>query len=145
MTSWISRQLICKIGDSLIGITGGSWYGEPAMTNKLRILLADDHATVREGLGMILNSQPDMQVVGTASEGQAAITEAERIHPDVVIMDVSMPGLNGLEATTQLMKRSPSARVLTLTRHSDHSYLRQLMSAGAAGFVDLVLIALLPA
>ena len=105
------------------------------MSNKLRILLADDHATVREGLGMILNSQPDMQVVGTASEGQAAIDEAERIKPDVVIMDISMPGVNGLEATAQLMKRSPSVRVLTLTRHSDLSYLRQLMTAGAAGYV----------
>jgi two-component system, NarL family, response regulator NreC len=105
------------------------------MTEKLRILLADDHATVREGLGMILNSQPDMQVVGTVSEGQTAIAEAERIKPDVVIMDISMPGLNGLEATTQLMKRSPSARILTLTRHTDFSYLRQLMTAGAAGYV----------
>ena len=105
------------------------------MTNKLRILLADDHATVREGLSMILNSQPDMQVVGIASEGQAAVNEAERIHPDVVILDISMPGMNGLDATTQLLKRSPSARVLTLTRHSDLSYLRQLMTAGASGYV----------
>ena len=105
------------------------------MTTKLRILLADDHATVREGLGMILNSQPDMQVVGTASEGQAALNEAERTQPDVVIMDISMPGVNGLDATTQLMKRSPAARVLTLTRHTDLSYLRQLMGAGAAGYV----------
>ncbi|MBY0495012.1 MAG: response regulator transcription factor [Cyanobacteria bacterium] len=105
------------------------------MTTKLRILLADDHATVREGLCMILNAQPDMEVVGTASEGHAALQEAERVKPDVVIMDISMPGLNGLEATAQLMKRSPSARVLTLTRHTDLSYLRQLMSAGAAGYV----------
>ena len=105
------------------------------MNQKLRILLADDHATVRDGLGMILNSQPDMQVVATASEGQAAINEAERIHPDVVIMDISMPGMNGLDATAQLMKRSPSARVLTLTRHTDVSYLKQLMTAGAAGYV----------
>ena len=105
------------------------------MTNKLRILLADDHATVREGLGMILNAQPDMQVVGTVSEGQAAIAEAERIRPDVVIMDISMPGVNGLDATTQLMRRMPAARVLTLTRHTDLSYMRQLMTAGAAGYV----------
>ena len=105
------------------------------MSNKLRILLADDHATVREGLSMIFNAQPDMQVVGTASEGQAAINEAERVQPDVVVLDISMPGVNGLDATTQLMKRSPATRVLTLTRHSDLSYLRQLMSAGAAGYV----------
>ena len=105
------------------------------MTPKLRILLADDHATVREGLGMVLNAQPDMQVVATASEGQTAIAEAERIKPDVIIMDISMPGMNGLDATAQLMKRIPAARVLTLTRHNDHSYLRQLMTAGAAGYV----------
>ena len=105
------------------------------MTPKLRILLADDHATVREGLCMILNAQPDMHVVSTASEGEAALVEAERLKPDVVIMDISMPGLNGLDATAQLMKRSPEARVLTLTRHSDLSYLRQLMSAGASGYV----------
>ena len=84
---------------------------------------------------MILNSQPDMQVVGTASEGHAAVAEAERMQPDVVIMDISMPGLNGLDATAQLMKRSPAARVLTLTRHTDVSYLKQLMNAGAAGYV----------
>ena len=102
---------------------------------KLRIVLADDHATVREGLCMILNAQPDMQVVATASEGHTAVAEAERMRPDVVIMDVSMPGLNGIDATQQLMKRVPESRVLTLTRHNDVSYLRQLLSVGAAGYV----------
>ncbi len=105
------------------------------MTEKLRILLADDHETVREGLRMILNAQPDMQVVATAGDGRDAVTQAEAISPDVVIMDISMPGLNGLAATTQLMARCPSARVLTLTRHADNSYLQQLMRAGAAGYV----------
>lgn len=105
------------------------------MTAKLRILLADDHETVREGLRMILNAQPDMQVVATVGDGREAVAEAERIVPDVVIMDISMPGLNGLAATTQLMERCPSARVLTLTRHADSSYLQQLMRAGAAGYV----------
>ncbi|MEO7134650.1 MAG: response regulator transcription factor [Vicinamibacterales bacterium] len=105
------------------------------MTAKLRILLADDHETVREGLRMILNAQPDMQVVATVGDGGEAVTEAEKITPDVVIMDISMPGLNGLAATTQLMARCPSARVLTLTRHADNSYLQQLMRAGAAGYV----------
>ena len=105
------------------------------MTAKLRILLADDHETVREGLRMILNAQPDMQVVATVGDGREAITQAEQITPDVVIMDISMPGLNGLAATTQLMERCPTARVLTLTRHADNSYLQQLMRAGAAGYV----------
>ena len=105
------------------------------MTEKLRILLADDHETVREGLRMILNAQPDMQVVATAGDGRDAVTQAEEISPDVVIMDISMPGLNGLAATTQIMARCPTTRVLTLTRHADNSYLQQLMRAGAAGYV----------
>ena len=105
------------------------------MTNKLRILLADDHETVREGLRMILNAQPDMQVVATASDGREAVEQAERITPDVVIMDISMPGLNGLAATTQLTQRCPAVKVLTLTRHADSTYLQQLLRAGAAGYV----------
>jgi DNA-binding NarL/FixJ family response regulator len=84
---------------------------------------------------MILNSQPDMQVVGTASDGREAVTQCERITPDVVIMDISMPGLNGLAATQQLMERCPGAKVLTLTRHADSSYLQQLLRAGASGYV----------
>ena len=84
---------------------------------------------------MILNAQPDMQVVATVGDGREAVAEAEKITPDVVIMDISMPGVNGLAATTQLMARCPSARVLTLTRHADNSYLQQLMRAGAAGYV----------
>ena len=105
------------------------------MTAKLRILLADDHETVREGLRMILNAQPDMQVVATAGDGREAVTQAERMTPDVVIMDISMPGLNGLAATVQLTEKCPAAKVLTLTRHADNSYLQQLMRAGAAGYV----------
>ena len=105
------------------------------MTSKLRILLADDHETVREGLRMILNAQPDMQVVATAGDGREAVTQAERMTPDVVIMDISMPGLNGLAATVQLTEKCPAAKVLTLTRHADSSYLQQLMRAGAAGYV----------
>jgi two-component system response regulator NreC len=105
------------------------------MPAKLRILLADDHETVREGLRMILNAQPDMQVIGMAGDGREAITQCEKITPDVVIMDISMPGLNGLAATTELTERCPAAKVLTLTRHADSSYLQQLMRAGAAGYV----------
>lgn len=105
------------------------------MSAKLRILLADDHETVREGLKMILNAQPDMQVVATAGDGREAVTQAEQINPDVVIMDISMPGFNGLAATQQLTERVPGAKVLTLTRHADNSYLQQLLRAGASGYV----------
>ena len=105
------------------------------MAAKLRILLADDHETVREGLRMILNAQPDMQVVATAGDGREAIAQAERMTPDVVIMDISMPGLNGLAATLRLTERCPGSKVLTLTRHADSSYLQQLLRAGAAGYV----------
>lgn len=105
------------------------------MTTKLRILLADDHETVREGLRLILNAQPDMQVVATAGDGRDAVAQAEHIMPDVVIMDISMPGLNGLAATVQLAERVPAAKVLTLTRHADSSYMQQLLRAGAAGYV----------
>lgn len=105
------------------------------MTTKLRILLADDHETVREGLRMILNAQPDMQVVATAGDGRDAIAQAEKITPDVVIMDISMPGLNGLAATVQLTEKLPGTKVLTLTRHADGSYLQQLLRAGASGYV----------
>ena len=105
------------------------------MAAKLRIVLADDHETVREGLRMILNAQPDMQVVATAGDGKEAIAQAERLTPDVVIMDISMPGLNGLAATLRLSERCPGSKVLTLTRHADSSYLQQLLRAGAAGYV----------
>lgn len=105
------------------------------MTAKLRILLADDHDMVREGLRLIVNAQPDMQVVGMANDGQDAIAQAQTVAPDVVLMDISMPGLNGLAATAQLMERCPTAKVLTLTRHNDSSYLHQLMKAGASGYV----------
>ena len=84
---------------------------------------------------MILNAQPDMQVIATAGDGREAIAQAERMTPDVVIMDISMPGLNGLAATAQLTERCPAAKVLTLTRHADSSYLQQLLRAGAAGYV----------
>ena len=90
---------------------------------------------VREGLRTILNAQPDMQVVGTAGDGRDALSQAERLSPDVVIMDISMPGLNGLAATAQLTEKCPAARVVTLTRHSDSAYLQQLLRAGASGYV----------
>lgn len=103
--------------------------------NKLRVLLADDHKIVREGLTLLVNSQPDMEVVGEADNGRAAIALARELKPDVVVMDVSMPEVNGLEATKKLLRLYPEIKVLTLTRHADDGYLQQLLRAGASGYV----------
>jgi two-component system, NarL family, response regulator NreC len=103
--------------------------------SKLRILLADDHETVRTGLRVILDAQADMEVVGEAADGQAVIEKATELRPDVVLMDVSMPRLNGLQATKTLRERAPAVKVLTLTRHGDVAYLHQLLEAGASGYV----------
>ncbi|HEV8316899.1 MAG TPA: response regulator transcription factor [Vicinamibacterales bacterium] len=102
---------------------------------KLRILLADDHETVREGLKAILNAQADMEVIAEAADGSAAVAEARKLRPDVVVMDVSMPHVNGLEATEAMKASCPEVRVLTLTRHADDGYLQQLLVAGASGYV----------
>jgi DNA-binding NarL/FixJ family response regulator len=102
--------------------------------NAIRLVLADDHATVREALKLLLSSQPDFQVVGEAIDGQQAVDAAVKLRPDVLLMDVSMPGLNGLQATTAVREKAPSVRVLTLTRHAEESYLGALLRAGAAGY-----------
>jgi two-component system response regulator NreC len=103
--------------------------------SKLRILLADDHATLREGLKLIVNSQPDMEVVGEACDGHAAVIHAQELLPDIIVMDVSMPHLNGLKATEKIKQVCPQVKVLTLTRHTDDGYLQQLLRAGASGYV----------
>lgn len=103
--------------------------------NKLRVLLADDHEIMREGLRALVDRQPDMETVGEAGNGRAAVALTQQLRPDVVVMDVSMPELNGLKATERLKKLCPEIKVLTLTRHADDSYLRQLLQAGACGYV----------
>jgi DNA-binding NarL/FixJ family response regulator len=103
--------------------------------SKLRIILADDHKIIREGLRMLVNSQADMEVVGEADNGRIAITLTHELQPDVVVMDVSMPELNGLKATEKLKELFPSIKILTLTRHMDEGYLKQLLEAGASGYV----------
>jgi DNA-binding NarL/FixJ family response regulator len=102
---------------------------------KLRILLADDHKIVREGLRTLINSQPDMQVVGEAANGREVLVKARELKPDVVVMDLSMPELNGLQATERLKTERPEIKVVALTAHEDESYLRQLCKVGAAGYV----------
>jgi two-component system, NarL family, response regulator NreC len=102
---------------------------------KLRIFLADDHAVVREGLKTLVNGQSDMDVVGEASDGARIWQLVGDCAADVVIMDISMPQLNGAQATQELRQRCPDVKVLALSVHEDSSYLRQLLEAGAAGYV----------
>ena len=105
------------------------------MQPKTRILLAEDHGTVREGIKMLVNAQPDMEVVGEAGDGAAALVEAQRLSPELVVMDISMPEMNGLMATKKLKKIAPGIKILTLTRHTDDGYLQQLIKAGVNGYV----------
>ena len=103
--------------------------------SKLRVYLADDHAVLREGLKMLVNSQPDMECVGEASDGRAAVAGVGEFLPDVAVLDVSMPKLNGLQAAERIKQCCPDARILTLTRHTDDGYLQQLLKAGVKGYV----------
>ena len=102
---------------------------------QLRILLADDHTVVRQGLRKVLEERPDWVVVAEAGNGRDAVKQAEELKPDVAILDVAMPLLNGIEATRQIVKRSPSTRVLVLTMHSDEAYVNQILKAGATGYL----------
>src|ERR1700692_3582795 len=101
----------------------------------IRVLLADDHAMVRKGLRLILEAPPDMEIVGEAGNGREAIEEAERSHPDVIVMDVAMPELNGIEATRRLYASAPRTRVLALSMHKDSIYVREILRAGARGYL----------
>ena len=101
----------------------------------VRVYLADDHAVVREGLRALITAQPDMTVVGEAGDGRTACEQVPGLRPDVVVMDVSMPGLTGSQATERLRAECPAVKVLALTVHEDKGYLRQLLTAGAAGYV----------
>ncbi|MEP6718634.1 MAG: response regulator transcription factor [bacterium] len=103
--------------------------------NKLRIFLADDHMVVREGLKALINAQPDMEVVGEAENGREAVKYAGELSPDVVVMDISMPEMNGIEATERLRKDCPQIKIVVLTIYEDTGYLRQLLKAGASGYV----------
>ncbi|HEX6361829.1 MAG TPA: response regulator transcription factor [Albitalea sp.] len=105
------------------------------MNSPLRVLLADDHAVLREGLALLIDAQPDMCVVGQARGGREATQLAQRLRPDVVVVDVSMPDLDGAEATEQIRVDSPGSHVLALTRHADQGYLRRMLRAGATGYV----------
>lgn len=105
------------------------------MRTPLRILVADDHAIVRQGLKLLIDSQPDMEVVGEAADGRAALELANAVRPDIVVMDISMPGMNGLIATRTLKQRQPNVTIVALTRHEDDTYLEELLRAGASAYV----------
>ncbi len=101
----------------------------------IRILLADDHTILRAGLKMMLNAQPDMEVVGEAQDGRQALQEAQRLQPDIILMDITMPDMNGIEATKQLKKELPDVKVLILTMHEHEEYVFQALRAGASGYM----------
>src|ERR1051325_5113593 len=101
----------------------------------LRILLADDHTVVRQGLRKVLEERPEWEVVAEAGDGREAVREAERVVPDVAILDVAMPLLNGIEATRQIARRVPATRILVLSMHADEAYVRQILEAGATGYL----------
>lgn len=105
------------------------------MTEKLRILIAEDHKTVREGIKLLVNAQRDMEIIGEASDGETALELVRSLGPDIILMDISMPVLNGLKATKKLRSTSPDIRILVLTRHTDDGYIRQILGAGANGYV----------
>lgn len=102
---------------------------------KTRILLADDHGVVRKGLRFLLESEPDLEVVGEAADGHEAVEMAARLDPNVVVMDIGMPRLNGIDATAQIVKAHPQAAVVILSMHSDETYLVRTLGAGAKGYL----------
>ena len=104
-------------------------------TSKIRVLLADDHTILRAGLRMMIDAQPDIEVVGEASDGRQALNEAQRLQPDIVLMDITMPEMNGIEATRQIKRAMDSTRVLILTMHENEEYLFQVLRAGASGYI----------
>jgi two-component system response regulator NreC len=105
------------------------------MKRKIRILLGDDHAMVRQGFRLILAAQPDMEIVGEASNGREAVEMTENLNPDVVVIDVAMPDLNGIEATRRIVRANPRIRVLALSMHKDAVYVREILRAGASGYL----------
>lgn len=102
---------------------------------RLRILLADDHTLVRQGLRKVLEERPEWEVVAEAGDGREAVRQAEEVRPDVAIVDVAMPLLNGIEAVRQIARKAPGTRLLVLSMHADEAYVTQMLRAGAAGYL----------
>ena len=102
---------------------------------KIRVLIADDHGLMREGVKALLRATDDIDVIGEAEDGDEAIREVRRLNPDVVLMDVAMPGLGGLEATLAIRKEKPEVKILVLTQYDDREYVARFLKAGVSGYV----------
>jgi RNA polymerase sigma factor (sigma-70 family) len=105
------------------------------MKKKIRVLIADDHTIVRKGLCALLDGDKEIEVVGDAENGREVLKKVEQVEPDIVLMDITMPGLNGLETTRQLKKRHPSMKILILTMHDNEEYIFETLRAGASGYL----------
>lgn len=105
------------------------------MTDRIRVLVADDHTIVRSGVRLLLEAEPDIEVIGEALDGQEAINKAETLRPDVILMDIAMPGMDGLEATRYIKTSWPDIEVLVLTMHRTDDYFFEMLKAGASGYI----------
>ena len=103
--------------------------------NKIKVLIADDHAIVREGLRQLLNGQTDMEVAGEAEDGRQALEKVKSLHPDVILLDIAMPHLSGLEVISLIKEAAPETQVVVLSMHSKETYVQQVLSSGALGYV----------
>lgn len=103
--------------------------------NKIRVLLADDHAVLRAGLKTLFHTQPDIEVVAEAADGEETVRKSLEVVPDIVLIDITMPGMSGFEATQEIKRQNPAIKVLALTMHDDETYLRRMFRAGADGYV----------
>jgi DNA-binding NarL/FixJ family response regulator len=101
----------------------------------MKILIADDHGVMREGLKILIDNQPGMEVVGQAENGQKVMQLAEQLSPDVILMDIAMPNINGIEATRQILKENPDIRIIALSVHFDRHFVTEMLKAGASGYV----------
>ncbi|MFQ5996324.1 MAG: response regulator [Dehalococcoidales bacterium] len=102
--------------------------------SKIRVLIADDHAIVREGLRTLLEAQPDIEVVGEATTGEEVVNKTKEVQPDIVLMDITMPVMSGLEATRQIRQNSPEVKILVLTMHESDDYFFSILEVGASGY-----------
>jgi two-component system response regulator NreC len=105
------------------------------VVKKIHVLIVDDHAVVRAGIRLLLDSQPDMKVVGEAQDGREGLAQVQKLKPDVILMDITMPDMGGVEATQAIKKTCPQVQILALTMHEDAAYFFRMLQAGASGYV----------
>lgn len=117
------------------GLVRPQGSGASASAGRTKVLIVDDHTIVRQGLCALLENTPDVEVVGQAADGREAIRKTETLEPDIVVLDLSMPGLSGLETATRLLRRHPGVRIVALTMHDGEDHIYSLLKAGARGFL----------